>query len=183
MKPHHRILWLIVAVPLALAGAAQAGSPNGRAGVMPAYYDGELLTINFFELPDHAAEAVLEHNKSVNVIFRSEEELPGGGEFVSVIDAIQGEGFNPLWLEVEIEFTEGHTPRQLTSDTDVFAAAASGEITFEGTDEVYRCSVIGPKNPTGGSRGGARPSAQQVAQQPGGSVQTTWGGLKALYRH
>ena len=65
--------------------------------------------------------------------------------FVSVLDAIQGDGFNPLWLEVQISFNEGFTPRQLTSDTDVEAAAASGEITLTPTDEIYRCSVVGSK--------------------------------------
>jgi hypothetical protein len=64
--------------------------------------------------------------------------------FISVLDAIQGDGFNPLWQEVQISFTSGHTPRQLTSDTDILAAAASGEITLSSTTEVYRCSVVGP---------------------------------------
>src|SRR5437879_13787048 len=33
-----------------------------------------------------------------------EGALPGGQSFVSVIDAIQGDGFNPLWLEAQITF-------------------------------------------------------------------------------
>ena len=53
--------------------------------------------------------------------------------------------YNPLWQEVQIAFTAGHTPRQLTSDTEVLAAQASGEIALFPTDEVYRCSVVGPK--------------------------------------
>ena len=60
-------------------------------------------------------------------------------------DAIQGDGFNPLWREFQITFTSGNTPRQLTSDTEVAAAAESGEITLQATDEAYRCSVVGPK--------------------------------------
>jgi len=61
-----------------------------------------------------------------------------------VLDAIQGDGFNPLWREVQITFKAGHAPRQLFSDTEVADAAAAGEITLAPTDEVYRCSVIGP---------------------------------------
>ena len=74
----------------------------------------------------------------------SDEGLLGGEPSVSVLDAIQGDGFNPLWLEVQVHFTAGHTAHQLTSDTDIFEALQSGEITLEATDEVYRCSVIGP---------------------------------------
>ena len=46
-------------------------------------------------------------------------------------------------LEQQITFTAGHTPRQLTSDNDVAASLASGEITLTLTNQVYRCSVVG----------------------------------------
>jgi len=124
---------------------ASAGSLNGRAGAMPALYDDELLTVNFTQLPDNAAASLLAHNSSINFIFESDEGLPGGQPFIAVIDAIQGDGFNPLWVEVQIHFTAGHTPRQLGSDDEIADAVANGEITLEVTDEVYRCSVIGPK--------------------------------------
>jgi len=127
------------------AVAVTAGNPNGRAGAMPAYYDGKLFTINFKKLPTTAEASLIGHNGSINTIYMSDAGLPGGHPFVSVLDAIQGEGFNPLWVEVQIAFNPGHTPHQLTSDTDVAAAAASGEITLDTTDEVYRCSVIGPR--------------------------------------
>ena len=65
--------------------------------------------------------------------------------FVSVLDAIQGDGFNPIWEEVQITFNPGVTPVQLTSDTDVLAAEAAGQITLTDTEEFYRCSVVGPK--------------------------------------
>src|SRR5213593_1432926 len=103
-------------------------SANGRGGVMPAYYDAQLFTINFKEEPRAAEQALLAHNGSINTIYMSDAGLPGGAPFVSVIDAIQGDGFNPLWQEVQISFTAGHTPRQLTSDTEVLAAQTSGEI-------------------------------------------------------
>jgi hypothetical protein len=124
-----------------------ASSSNGRAGTMMAYYDGQLFTINFTELPAGGEAATLGHNKSINTIYQCDacEGLIGnGGMFVSVLDAIQGDGFNPLWNEVQITFAAGQVPVQLTSDTDILAAAAAGTITLTPTTEVYRCAVIGP---------------------------------------
>ncbi len=131
---------------LVLAGAARAGSTNGSAGQMPAYYDDQLFTINFKELSPKAERAVLAHNKSINVIYMSDQGLPGGEMFIAVIDAIQGDGFNPLWQEKQIVFNPGVPRRQLTSDTDVDDAEMAGEIMVVPTDEVYRCSVVGPKH-------------------------------------
>ena len=65
-----------------------------------------------------------------------------------MIDAIQGEGFNPLWRQNLITFNQGFTPHQFTSEDEVLAAAEgpNPEITMiVPTDEVYRCSVVGPK--------------------------------------
>jgi len=122
-----------------------AGSENGSGGQMPAFYDGRPFTINFKEEPANAEESLLEHNGSINVIYMSDEGLPGNKPFISVLDAIQGDGFNPLWQEVQIVFNDGFTPRQLLSDDEVDEAADAGEITLVPTDEVYRCSVVGPK--------------------------------------
>ena len=41
-----------------------------------------------------------------------------------MIDAIQGDGFNPLWHQNLIVFNQGFTPHQFTSDEEVLAAAA-----------------------------------------------------------
>ncbi len=136
---------LVFALLLSVSSSALAVSPNGSASNMPTYYDDQLFTINFMELPRGGEAAVLAKNKSINIIYTSEEILPGSKPFISVIDAIPGDGFNPLWQEIEIVFNAGHTPRQLTSDEDVLAAAASGEITLVITDEIYRCSVVGSK--------------------------------------
>jgi hypothetical protein len=143
-----RLSVVALAFLLASLGVAAAASPNGSAGQMPAYYDGQLFTINFKELPSGGEAAVLVHNKSINTIYMCDAcmgQLPGGGSFVSVLDAIQGDGFNPLWQEVQITFSMGVAPSQLTSDTDVLAAAGSGEITLMPTTEVYRCAVVGTK--------------------------------------
>jgi hypothetical protein len=140
----------LLALSTSLGGVAGGASMNGSAGVMPAYYDGTLFTINFKELPSGGEAANLAHNGSINTIYMCdscEGQLPGGGSFVSVIDAIQGDGFNPLWNEVQVAFKAGVTPRQLTSDTDVADAMNAGEITLTPTTEVYRCSVIGKPAP------------------------------------
>ena len=120
-----------------------ASSSNGSAGQMPAYYDDKLFAINFMQLPPDAEKSELAHNHSINTIYMCDQCESSGFMFISVLDAIQGDGFNPLWQEVQIVFTAGHTPHQLTSDTAIAAAAASGEITLNPTDEVYRCSVVG----------------------------------------
>jgi hypothetical protein len=62
-----------------------------------------------------------------------------------VLDAIQGDGFNPLWLEIQVNFVAGHTPRQLFSDNEVADAFNAGEITLTVTGELYRCAVVGSK--------------------------------------
>jgi len=82
------VLIACVSVSL-LASAAFASSMNGRAGVMPAFYDGQRFLINFKELSPDAENAVIAHNGSINVIYMSDPGLPGGQSFVSVLDAIQ----------------------------------------------------------------------------------------------
>jgi len=136
--------FLLLFVQGLFAAIALAGNPNGSAGDMPAFYDDRLFTINFKELASNAEVSQLRHNQSINTIYMSDPGLPINQPFIAVLDAIQGDGFNPLWQEVQIMFNNGFTPRQLTSDTDVLAAATSGEITLIPTTEVYRCSVVGP---------------------------------------
>ena len=139
------VLGLLVAV--AAVGQAVASNPNGKSGQMPAYYDGQLFTINFKQEPTPAELALLRHNHSINTIYMCDACMGqiNGGDFVSVLDAIQGDGFNPLWQEAQITFNTGFAPMQFTSDNDILAAAQAGEITITFTDEVYRCSVVGPK--------------------------------------
>ena len=126
-----------------VAQAAQ-GSPNGAAGQMPAYYDGELFTVNMFEVP--ASDPIIAHNSNHNIIYAT-NDLDEEQDFFPVINAIQGDGFNPLWLQVLIVFNPGFTPHQFFSDVEVEAAAAgpNPEITLLVTDEIYRCSVVGRK--------------------------------------
>jgi len=127
------------------ASVTPQGSSNGVAGSMPAYYDAQLFTINFKELPSGGEAANLAHNGSINTIYMSDKCMPNGGMFVSVLDAIQGDGFNPLWNEVQVVFNKSAPCQQFTSDNDILAAAAANKISLQPTDELYRCAVIGKK--------------------------------------
>jgi hypothetical protein len=123
------------------AALAGQGSPNGSASQRPVFYDGGQVTVNMFEVP---ASALLDSNRSINTIYAT-NDLDEEQDFLSVIDAIQGDGFNPLWHQVLFVFNPGFTPHQFFSDEEVLAAAAAGEITLDSTDEVYRCSIVGSK--------------------------------------
>jgi len=167
-------LW-VCAAALAIPSLALAAGANGSGGDMPAYYDGRAFTINFKELTSGEA-AVLQHNTGVNTIYMSDPGLPGGEMFVSVLDAIQGDGFNPLWKEVQITFTAGHTPQQLFSDTEIDSFATAGIITLSPTTEIYRCSVVGQKPKA--TTSSLAPSATAPAVKSG----VNWSAIKALYR-
>ena len=123
------------------AALAGQGSPNGSASQRPVFYDGRQVTVNMFEVP---ASALLDSNRSINTIYAT-NDLDEEQDLLSVIDAIQGDGFNPLWHQVLIAFNPGFTPHQFFSDEEVLSAAATGEITLDSTDEVYRCSIVGSK--------------------------------------
>ena len=124
---------------------AAAGNTNGAAGQMPAFYEGRSVTVNMFEVPA-ADGSLFDRNPSTNTIYAS-NDLDDEQDFVPVIDAIQGEDFNPLWKQVLIVFNPGTTPHQFVSEDQILAAAAGAhpQITLVRTDEVYRCSVVGQK--------------------------------------
>ena len=128
------------------AQIAAAGNVNGAAGQMPTFYDDVLFTVNMKELSEQASASIIAKNQSMNLIFAT-DDLDDPQTFFPVIDAIQGDGFNPLWRQILIVWNAGFTPHQFTSDEDVLAAAGgpNPEITLVPTDEVYRCSVVGPK--------------------------------------
>jgi hypothetical protein len=178
------VLAIVAVSPRLIPTAHAAGNPNGVAGSMPAYYDHRLFTINFKEFT--ASEAtLLAKNGQTNVIWQSDPGLPGGQPFISVIDAIPGDGMNPLWAEVQITFNAGHTPRQLFSDNEIAAARNAGEIHCTPTGELYRCSVIGPPPPAASAfpTGHASLSlATPGAIAAGAPAGSTWGRLKRMYR-
>ena len=136
---------VIVALSAGVALAAPSSNPNGAGNQRPVFYEGQMVTVNMFEVPA-ADGSVLDKNANVNTIYAS-NDLDDEQDFFSVINAIQGESFNPLWQQVLIEFNPGDTPHQFTSEDQVLAAAggANPEITLVPTDEVYRCSIVGRK--------------------------------------
>jgi len=140
------LLFMLCAVAQPNAAFAAQGNMNGAASQMPAFYEGQSITVNMKEQPTGAESALLAHNPSINTIY-AQADLDEEQPFPPVINAIQGDGFNPLWQQVLIVFNPGFTPHQFTSEADVLAAAAgpNPEITLHVTDEVYRCSVVGPK--------------------------------------
>ena len=134
-----------VAIVAVSAGVALAGTsnPNGAGNQRPVFYEGQMVTVNMFEVPA-ADGSVLDKNANVNTIYAS-NDLDDEQDFFSVINAVQGDSFNPLWHQVLYQFNPGVTPHQFTSEDEVLAAAAAGEITLMPTDEVYRCSIVGSK--------------------------------------
>ena len=144
MKRSAALVLVVLAAAMVLPAGPLAASPNGSAGDMPAYYDGQLFTINFKQQPSGGEASLLTHNGSINTIYMSDQAEAAGVMFSSVLDAIQGDGFNPLWQEVQIVFNTV-PPQQFFSDNQILAAAAAGQITLVPTTEVYRCSVVGTK--------------------------------------
>jgi hypothetical protein len=124
---------------LLIAGPALAGA--GRSTQIPAFYDGDQVTINIFEV--ESGDRLIDSNKSVNEIYVT-NDLDEEQDFAPVIDAIQGDGFNPLWQQFLIVFNT-IPPQQFVSEDEVEAAADAGEITLVDTGEVYVCSVVGAK--------------------------------------
>ena len=144
MKRSAALALVVLAAAMVLPAGTLFASPNGSAGDMPAYYDGQLFTINFKQQPSGGEASLLTHNGSINTIYMSDQAEAAGVMFSSVLDAIQGDGFNPLWQEVQIVFNTV-PPQQFFSDNQILAAVAAGQITLVPTTEVYRCSVVGTK--------------------------------------
>ena len=144
MKRSAALALVVLAAAMVLPAGTLFASPNGSAGDMPAYYDGQLFTINFKQQPSGGEASLLTHNGSINTIYMSDQAEAAGVMFTSVLDAIQGDGFNPLWQEVQIVFNTV-PPQQFFSDNQILAAVAAGQITLVPTTEVYRCSVVGTK--------------------------------------
>lgn len=152
-KSARALTFIPLALLLSTLGPAVAhaapGDPEGAATQMPAFFNDQPVTVNMVELPSGAEAAILAHNPSHNTIY-AEKDLDQVQPFPPVINAIQGDGFNPLWQQVLVHFNPGVTPHGFTSEAAVLAARDAGKITLDFTDEVYRCSVVGPgpKNPT-----------------------------------
>ena len=144
-----KLVLSIICISVLLVGflgspASAADRGNGPNTYMPAYYDGKLFTISFMELPTKAEKATELHNNSKNIVYQYDPGIAPGVPFINVLDAIQGDGFNPLWEEWQITFLTIE-PQQFFSDNEILAAAAAGQISLTDTDEMYICAVVGSK--------------------------------------
>lgn len=145
------VFLLVVCLSVAVIGTVLAGHSTGKPQVITALYDANEFQITLTEMPENATEALLAHNKSINHIYvveDSEEDEEDLEAFTPVLDAIQGDGFNPLWQEVRVIFTDPASTQQslgLFSDNDIADANTAGTISLQPQQEIYRCSVIGPK--------------------------------------
>jgi hypothetical protein len=124
------------------AQATTTKDSEGAATQIPAFFNGQGVTINVNELSATASASIIAHNKSLNIIYVS-NDLDDPQQFTPVINAVPGQNFNALWLQVQIQFNAGFTPHQFTSEADILAAAKAGQITLINTGQVYRDSVVG----------------------------------------
>ena len=115
---------------------------EGAATQIPAFFNGQSVTINVLQLSDNAAASILANNPRLQTIFVT-NDLDEPQAFAPVLSAVPGQNFNALWDQVLIQFNPGVTPHQFTSEADILAAAKAGQITLIDTGEVYRDSVVG----------------------------------------
>lgn len=127
-------------LPLATQGNTNKDS-EGAATQIPAFFDGNSVTINVLQLSDNAAASILANNPRIQTIFVT-NDLDKPQTFAPVLSAVPGQNFNGLWDQVLIQFNPGVTPHQFTSQADILAAAKAGQITLVNTGEVYRDSVV-----------------------------------------
>jgi hypothetical protein len=129
---------------------ATPGDPEGSSTQMPAFFNDNSVTVNMKEMPAGAEPNIL-RNPSHNTIY-AVADLDDVQKFPPVINAIQGDGFNPLWAQMIIHFNGlplGTFPAGFTgftSEAAVLAAVGTGpgQITLTSGGEVYRCSVVSP---------------------------------------
>jgi hypothetical protein len=125
------------------SGAAVLSNKDseGAATQIPAFFNGQSVTINVVQLSDKAGASILAHNPRLQTIFVT-NDLDEPQAFAPVLSAVPGQNFNALWDQVRIQFNSGVTPHQFTSEADILAAAKAGQITLIDTGEVYRDSVV-----------------------------------------
>ena len=69
--------------------ATAAVSTNGAGNQMPAFYEGDVFTVNMKEMPLNASASTIAHNGNLNEIFAT-NDLDDEQDFLPVIDAIPG---------------------------------------------------------------------------------------------
>ena len=126
----------------AAAQATTTKDSEGAATQIPAFFNGQSVTINVVQLSDNAAASILANNPRLQTIFVT-NDLDEPQAFAPVLSAVPGQNFNGNWDQILIKFNAGVTPHQFTSEADILAAAKAGQITLVNTGEVYRDSVVG----------------------------------------
>src|SRR5262245_25910598 len=66
--------------------ASTNGNVNGAAGEIPAFFNGKSVTTNVKQLSDTAAASIVAHNKSLNIIYVT-NDLDDPQQFAPVINA------------------------------------------------------------------------------------------------
>jgi hypothetical protein len=115
---------------------------EGAATQIPAFFNGQSVTINVLQKSDQSAASLLANNQKLQAIFVT-NDLDQPQAFAPVLSAVPGQNFNGNWDQILIQFNPGVTPHQFTSEADILAAAKAGQITLVNTGEVYRDSVVG----------------------------------------
>jgi len=124
-----------------LAGVLMAASNDSDRST---FYSGQQFTMNVKPLDAASASAIIARSSQLHSLYLSDACDPDGQQFVTVMDAIEGDSYSPLWRGVQIEFNPGYPCHQFRSEDEIAAAVKSGEISLKPTGYVYRCRVIGP---------------------------------------
>lgn len=173
-----RPLRLAAALAIAAAlGACASPTPRVAESALPltllrGWFDGEEVVY----LTTDVSDAAVAREKQANFAPRLADALgrgpwrPGQPSAVDKVYAVtnfaQGSVFGsapqpvghrsldtaytPLWRMVTVTWVEGSTPRTLTSQEQVFAAADAGAVTIGTTDVVLNCPIV-HRGPQGSS--------------------------------
>jgi hypothetical protein len=127
--------------PSSAAAAVSTKDSEGAATQIPAFFNGQSITINVLQKSNQSAASLIANNQKLQTIFVT-NDLDQPQTFAPVLSAVPGQNFNGNWLQVEIKFNPGVTPHQFTSEAEIQAAVQAGQITLVNTGEVYRDSVV-----------------------------------------
>jgi hypothetical protein len=124
-----------------LAGVMMAANDDSDRAT---FYGGQQFQVNVKALDPASASAIIARSSQLHNLYISDRCDPDGRQFVTVMDAVEGDSYSPLWRGVQIEFNPGYPCHQFRSEDEITSAVKSGEISLNPTGYVYRCRVIGP---------------------------------------
>src|SRR5258707_240617 len=93
------------ALPLATQATTNKDS-EGAATQIPAFFNGQSVTINVLQLSDKAAASIVANTPRLQTIFVT-NDLDEPQTFAPVLSAVPGQNFNGLWDQVLIQFNPG----------------------------------------------------------------------------